>query len=281
MINIVIFGKNGQVGSALCDQFKKYNNFNIRSFSSQDVDFSDLDSLDNFLNNLTTTNFIINAAAYTNVNKAEEERNLANIINHKAVEILANYCAKNNVSLIHYSTDYVFDGSGNKPFKEDNKKNLNPLNYYGRTKLDGEIAIINSGCNYIILRTSWVWNDHGKNFVNTIRKLAKEREEINVIDDQIGSPTSAYYIASNTIKIINRIFKIKNSPKTIYHLVEEQYMSWYDFALKIVKNLKDNNEKLLVKKINPIKTSDYKTVAKRPLNSRLDRSNLLKFMSKN
>jgi dTDP-4-dehydrorhamnose reductase len=274
--NITIFGKNGQVGSNLVQLFKQENNFNVLSYSSQDIDFTDLKKLESFLNNLEKPDFIINAAAYTNVDGAEDEKDkdiikgeadLADLLNHGAVQIISNYCAKNNVKLIHYSTDYVFDGSGNEPFESGNTKNLNPLNHYGKTKLDGEKAIINSGCEYLILRISWIWdeNPNFKNFYNTIKKLAKEREILTIIDDQVGSPTSAKFVAKNTIKIVqNEIFL-----QEIRHLNNDEFMSWYDFAVKIVEDLRKNGEDLKVKEINPIKTSDYKTKAVRPLNSRL------------
>jgi dTDP-4-dehydrorhamnose reductase len=281
MKNIAIFGKNGQVGSSLIDAFTAENNFAIQAFTSFDVDFNNLNELESFLENLKTKpDFIINAAAYTNVDKAEDEMELADLINHKAVAIIAKYCAKNNVTLIHYSTDYVFDGSGFEPFDEDNTKNLKPINHYGKTKLDAEKAIIASGCNYIILRISWVYNQNSqhRNFPNTIKNLAKEREEINVVEDQIGSPTSSGYIATNTREIIKKIisqnYNQQNLFKKIYHLNDGKYISWYDFAVEIVDDLKKKGEVLCVKKINPIKTSEYKTKAIRPLNSRLKPSQI-------
>ncbi len=268
---IIIFGKNGQVSSSLIRFFAEENNFEVRAFSSAEVDFANLNALSGFLVNLEIPDFIINAAAYTAVDKAEEERELADIINHKAVKIIADFSNKNNITLIHYSTDYVFDGSGFEPFYEDNVKNLNPLNHYGRTKLDGEKAIINSGCKYLILRTSWVYDRNGKNFVNTITRLAQEREELKIIDDQIGAPTPADYIAKSTIKIIKYLNSQANSSLLgIYHLTTSKYMSWYDFACEIINDLRSKNIALKVKKIIPIKTSEYKTAAVRPLNSRLN-----------
>jgi dTDP-4-dehydrorhamnose reductase len=282
MKNIIIFGKNGQVGSNLVQILAAEGNFIVKAFSSSEVDFSDLKKLREFLENLQTKpDFIINAAAYTNVDKAEDETKLADLINHQSVAIIANYCAKNQIKLIHYSTDYVFDGSGDEPFAEDNSKNLHPLNHYGKTKLDGEKAIIASGCDYLIIRISWVWdsNPNSKNFVNTIARLAKEQEEISVVDDQIGSPTSAHFVAENTIKIIKKLSDSadeisKHFPNRIYHLNNGKYISWYDFAVEIIDNLKRKGEVLRVKKINPIKTSKYKTKATRPLNSRLKPSQI-------
>ncbi len=275
--NIIIFGKNGQVGSNLVRIFAKENAkenyFNVKSYSSKEADFTNLLALDNFLNNLSPKpDFIINAAAYTNVDKAEEEQELADLINHQAVAVIAKYCKKSDTKLIHYSTDYVFDGSGSEPFTEDNTTNLEPLNHYGKTKLLGEQAIINSGCNHIIFRISWVYDDNpnSKNFVNTITRLAKEKEVLNIINDQIGSPTSASFVAENTIKIIKKLLnQSKQDMNGIYHLNNGRYISWYDFAVEIIDDLRARGENLRVKEINPIKTSEYKTKAPRPLNSRL------------
>lgn len=283
MKKILIFGKNGQVGSALNQLLALEKQFKVESYCRKDVDFSDLKSLELFLKNLKNKpDFIINACGYTNVDKAETERELADLVNHKAVAVLADYSAKTNVILIHYSTDYVFDGSGSEAFNEDNKENLKPVNYYGKTKLDGENAVINSGCNYIILRTSWVWSEdkNFKNFVNTIEKLALEKEEINVVNDQVGAPTKASDIALVTIKIIQKLINLKKDPKEIYHFAGNQNISWYDFACEIVKNLKKQNIKLKLKKINPIRTIDYKTTAKRPLNSRLNYKKINNFLAK-
>lgn len=269
---ILIFGKNGQVGSNLVKLFSSEDDFQIESYSSSDVDFLDLNALQNFLNNLESKpDFLINAAAYTNVDKAEDERELADLVNHQAAKTIAEFCEQNNIKLIYYSTDYVFDGSGNEPFEADNTKNLNPLNHYGKTKLDGERAIINSGCEYLILRVSWVWdkNPNHKNFVNTIKRLAKEKEILKIVSDQIGSPTSAEFIVEKTIEIIKKIINSKIKTNKIYHLNDGKFMSWYDFAVQIVDDLKEFGEELAVKEIIPIKTSEYPTKATRPLNSRL------------
>ena len=275
--NIIVFGKNGQIGSNLTKLFAKEDDFDVKSYTSKEVDFTDLSTLNNFLNNLSPKpDFIINAAAYTDVDKAEDEQELADLINHQAVAIIAKYCKKNGTKLIHYSTDYVFDGSGNEPFTEDNTKNLNPLNHYGKTKLLAEKVIANSNCQYIIFRISWVYdhNPNSKNFVNTIARLAREKEILNVIDDQVGSPTSARFVAENTIKIIKKLLKqsgkfLEKFPSGIYHLNNGRYISWYDFAIEIIANLKFGGEDLSVKEVNPIKTFEYKTKAARPLNSRL------------
>ncbi len=274
-MKILIFGKNGQIGSNLCNIFNEIK-FSVKSFSSKDIDFCDLLNLEKFLNNLNfKPNFIINAAAYTNVDKAEIEKDKCNLINNEAVSIIAKYCKKNNIILIHYSTDYVFDGTGFEPFLEDNTQNLKPLNYYGFSKLCGEKNIKNSGCEYLILRVSWVYdlNEKHKNFYNTIKKLAKEKEYLEIVDDQIGSPSNAKDIAEITKTIIQKIIEGKRF-SGIYHITNQKYISWYDFALQIIQELKDNNEKLKVKNIKAIKSINYKTIAKRPLNSRLANTKL-------
>ncbi|MFT6258480.1 MAG: dTDP-4-dehydrorhamnose reductase [Rickettsiales bacterium] len=267
---ITIFGRNGQIGSNLIKLFASEKGVVVQPYSSEDADFSNLKALRRFLNNLKKPDFIVNCAGYTNVDGAEDEKELTDLINHQAVQIIADYCVNNNVKLIHYSTDYVFDGSGNEPFESNNTKNLNPLNHYGKTKLLGEKSIINSGCEYLILRISWIWdkNPNFKNFYNAIKILAKEREILTIVDDQIGSPTEAKFVARNTIEII----KNDNFSKETRHLNNGEFMSWYDFTLQIVEDIKKEGEILAVKEIKPIKTSDFRSKAVRPLNSRLKNS---------
>jgi len=275
--NIAIFGENGQVANALIKKFSESSQFNIAVFNHHDCDFANLSNLKNFLNNFQqTSDIIINCVAYTNVDLAEDENELCDKINHQAVKILADFCHKNNIKLIHYSTDYVFDGYGLEPFTEDNTKNLHPLNFYGKSKLAGEIAIQNSGCDYLIIRLSWVYDNrsNSKNFVNTITRLAQNLEELKIVCDQIGSPTDADFVAKNTIKIIHDILSptcenAKNFHNRILHMNNGIFMSWFDFAKKIIDNLIKNNVAVKVKNIIPIKSSEYKTKAVRPLNSRL------------
>lgn len=271
MKKILIFGQNGQVASSLIKEFQGDENFQITSVSSSQADFAKINELKIFLKNLKENfDFIINSSAYTAVDKAESEEEIADLINHKAVVEIANFAKETNAILIHYSTDYVFDGSGIEPFSEDNTQNLNPINIYGKTKLAGEIAIKSSSCKYIIFRISWVYSkdENHKNFYNTIKKLAKEKEELTIINDQIGTPTNASDIAKITKSTIEKITKGQNF-SGIYHITNEKYISWYDFAVQIVEELKIAGEKLAVKSIKSIKSQDYKTAAKRPLNSRL------------
>lgn len=294
--NILIIGKNGQIANALIENFKlEKTGFNVLVKDSSELDFSKPETLKENLKNISSSiNLIINCAGYTNVDKAEEEQELCDNINHQAVKILADFCKEKNILLIHYSTDYVFDGSGDKPFDEDNQENLKPLNYYGKTKLWAEQALKNSGCNYLIFRISWIYDNRptSKNFVNTIKRLALEKEEINVVDDQIGSPTSADFVASNTIRFIKKItlenFGVntgENSIKfdeklinQIYHLNNGEFVSWHGFACKIIADLQKTSSAIILKKINKIPSSEYKTKAMRGLNSRLNNKKILRII---
>ena len=295
--NILIIGKNGQIANALIENFKlEKTGFNVLVKDSSELDFSKPETLKENLKNISTSiNLIINCAGYTNVDEAEEEQELCDKINHQAVEILADFCKERNILLIHYSTDYVFDGSGDKPFDEDNQENLKPLNYYGKTKLWAEQALQKLGCNYVIFRISWIYDNRptSKNFVNTIKRLALEKEEISVVDDQIGSPTSAEFVASNTIRFIKKITlenfvenagdnSIKfdrNLINQIYHLNNGEFVSWHGFACKIIADLQKTSSAIKLKKINKIPSSEYKTNAIRGLNSRLSNNKLLKIIN--
>ena len=297
--NILIIGKNGQIANALIENFKlEKTGFNILVKDSSELDFSKPASLKENLKNISNSiNLIINCAGYTNSDKAEDEKELCDNINHQAVKILADFCKEKNILLIHYSTDYVFDGSGDKPFDEDNQENLHPLNYYGKTKLWAEQALQNSGCDYLIFRISWIYDNRkeSKNFVNTIKRLALEKEEINVVGDQIGSPTSAEFVASNTIRFIKKITLENFGEKTdenlikfdrnlinqIYHLNNGEFMSWHEFACKIVADLQKTSSAVKLKKINKIPSAEYKTKALRGLNSRLNNQKFLGIITGN
>lgn len=297
MTKILIIGKNGQIANALIENFKlEKTDFNISVKDSSQLDFSDPITLKKNLENIRTTfNLIINCAGYTNVDKAEEEQDLCDKINHQSVKILANFCNENKILLIHYSTDYVFDGSGSEPFSEDNQENLKPLNHYGKTKLWAEEAIKNSGCDYLIFRISWIYDNRqeSKNFVNTIKRLALEKEEINVISDQIGSPTSADFVASNTIRFIKKISlennkeNDNNNPKKfdkklinqIYHLNNGNIISRNQQAEEIFGYLKRSRIIIKLKKINSVK-SDSLTFSsiKKPLNCQLSNQKIKKIL---
>ncbi|MEO5861658.1 MAG: dTDP-4-dehydrorhamnose reductase, partial [Burkholderiales bacterium] len=211
--------------------------------------------------------------AYTAVDKAESEEPLAHLINADAPALLAEESKRLNALLVHYSTDYVFDGTKPEPYVEDD--NPNPINAYGRTKLAGERNIQGTGCRHIILRTSWVYSFRGQNFVKTILRLAQQRDELRIVDDQVGAPTSARLIADVTSGILTRIQSLKSASTheegDLYHLTPSNYTSWHGFAETILDGAKSsllNTAKLPT--LIPIPTEQYPLPAPRPKNSRLN-----------
>lgn len=260
---ILVFGKNGQVAKALQEVQP-----NFIYLSSQETPFTEplkvLKALDHF-----RPQVVINASAYTAVDKAESERDLALQVNAHILKDISHWCLKNNAKLIHYSTDYVFDGSGTTPWIESDQPA--PINWYGHTKYKGEQAIIASRCDHYILRLSWVHSPWGNNFKKTILKLAQEREELRIVSDQWGAPTDARDIAQATVKLINKLHP--TTPQTpqqgIYHLRFNEYTTWYDFALKIIADAKKEGLPIKTKTVHAILSEDYSTPAQRPKNSRL------------
>ncbi len=265
--NLLIFGRGGQLGSNFLDLLENNPEYNSIFPTLEECDFSDEENVKNYLENLNVKpDHIINCSAYTAVDKAEDERELCYKINAASVAVIAEYCAENNIVLMHYSTDYVFNGSGEKPFLEDDIKDLAPLNYYGFSKLESEKLIKESGCKNFIFRISWVYNHVGKNFPFTMIRLAGEKEELKIVADQIGSPCYSLDIAKATLEVIK-----KNSTEYgIYHLTPHEYISWFEFTKMIVEKAKKYNFPVKVKNILPINTSDYPVKATRPLNSRLN-----------
>lgn len=263
---ILILGKGGQVGKALQEELGA----GAVAYDSAAVNLADpalaakLDALAGE-HRFTT---LINAAAYTAVDKAESEPDLAMRINGDAVGIIAEWCKRNNVVLVHYSTDYVFDGTGSHAHKENEA--TGPLSVYGQSKVRGEELIAASGANYLIFRTSWVYDETGKNFVNTMRRLFKEREQLNVVADQVGAPTYAKHLAQATVTALSNIKNMTIFPSGIYHLCGGGHISWYEFAQAIFALASRVESGIKCSSILPIKTSEYPTPAKRPLNSRLD-----------
>ncbi|WP_397380596.1 dTDP-4-dehydrorhamnose reductase [Pseudomonas sp.] len=213
---------------------------------------------------------IINAAAHTAVDQAESEPELTFAINATAPGILAEAAAELGAPLIHYSTDYVFDGSKATPYHEADTPN--PLSVYGRSKLAGEQAITAVGGSHLILRTSWVYSQHGKNFLLTMQRLLQERDSLNVVDDQIGAPTWAGTIAQTTAQLIERWHTGQSGPWGVYHLTAKGQASWFDFAKEIAAHLQSQGKRVAT--LHPIPSSAYPTPAQRPLNSRLDCSRL-------
>lgn len=264
-MNIICFGKNGQVAKALREVYP-----NAKFFSSSDCNFLETSQVKDCLKNLKTPpDVIINASAYTKVDLAEEEQEQAFNINCNSVKIIAEYCKANDVILLSFSTDYIFNGAGNSPYEEANASDdqiFSPINYYGLSKLEGERAIINSGCKHYIIRTSWVYGD-GANFVKTMVNLLKTKEEIKVINDQIGSPTYAGDIANAVFYILKNQLSFG-----VYHFTNKGFISWFEFAVKIKDILSKKYPKLA--NVVPVSSDAFKTKAKRPLNSRLKKEKL-------
>ncbi len=264
--NILVTGANGQVGNELQMLCKENEHFFFTDRAALDITNKQAVELFCQMNNIT---HIINAAAYTAVDKAEEDQANAEKVNHLAVKNLAEVAKKQNISLVHISTDYVFDGKNYRPYVESDA--TNPLGVYGATKLAGEEALqaINPK-NSIIIRTSWVYSSFGGNFVKTMLRLGREKDELGVIFDQVGSPTYAKDLAEAILEILSQIDTDKVE---IYHYSNEGVLSWYDFAKEIMKMAK------LPCKINPIETKDYPTPAKRPQYSLLNKAKIKKNFS--
>ncbi|EKI8068917.1 dTDP-4-dehydrorhamnose reductase [Campylobacter coli] len=262
--NIAILGSNGQLGKTFRELFslfeKKYNAY---FFDKTQLNIQDKNLLEYFIDKYKF-DYIINCAAYTDVNLAEVEQEKAYILNHNSVKNIADLAKKYNLTFIHISTDYVFDGKSYIPYKEDDK--TKPLNIYGESKLRGERAIIDiKPKNTIILRTSWLYSNYKGNFVHTIRNLGKKRDEIDVVFDQIGTPTYARDLAE---VIVNILPAIQNEKPEIYHYSNEGVASWYDFAKEIMKlSQLDCN-------IKPIESKDFSTLAPRPYYSVLNKQKI-------
>jgi len=273
-MRILITGKNGQLGKSLHKLVseKKYDNEFI-FVGREELDLSNNNSIINYFDNHDKFDIIINCAAYTAVDKAEEEVKLANQINYLAVRQLAEIAKAQKAKLIHISTDYVFDGESNKSYTEADE--TNPINVYGKTKLAGEKALqAIMLTNAIIIRTSWVYSEYGNNFVKTMLNLGKERDELNVVSDQIGSPTYATDLAETILKIIdNKNYQDKEQSTEIYHYSNEGEIGWYDFAKEIFKLAKIDC------KVCPITTEQYPTPAKRPKSTFMDKGKIVEKFS--
>ena len=260
--NILVTGSMGQLGSEIKELSSNYN-YNFFFTTRDDIDITSKESIKEFCQT-NSINVIINCAAYTAVDKAESDMENADLVNRKAVKKLSIIAKELDIKLIHISTDYVFDGKNFKPYVEEFQ--TNPQSVYGKTKLDGENEIRDiNPLNSIIIRTSWVYSYYGNNFVKTMLRLGKEKEELGVIFDQVGTPTYAKDLA---ITILDIIPQIDNQKVEIYNYSNEGVLSWYDFAKEIMKMAKLNC------KVKAIETYQYPTPAKRPHFSLLNKSKI-------
>ncbi len=273
MTQILLIGEQGQIAWEL--QVTLATLGNITVLGSQSLDLNNPDLIVERVKSIQPQ-IIVNAAAYTAVDKAESEPDLCMSINAKAPGILAELARQSQALLVHYSTDYVFDGQKTSPYLETDL--TNPLSVYGASKLAGESAIIQVDCPHLILRTTWVYGNRGKNFLLTILRLAAERSELKIVSDQIGAPTWSRSIAEATSQIVAQCHRDRTSIKGLYHLSAAGSTSWHGFATAIVDRYRDlyPERHLAVRDIHPIPASEYPTPAQRPVNSRLDNSKLVR-----
>lgn len=264
-LRILLVGKDGQVGGELVRSLAALGE--VTATGRTEVDLTSDDSIRAVVRNLRPQ-LIVNAAAYTAVDKAESEPELAQRINADAVATLAAEAKSVGAAMIHYSTDYVFDGAKTEPYVEEDVPN--PLGVYGRTKLAGEQALAQAGIPYLVLRTSWVYGARGRNFLLTILRLAAEKPELRIVDDQIGAPTASFEIAAATVAIARRWMGAagaEDSQSGIYHLTAAGETSWYGFAAEA---LRASGATKTLARLIPISSAEYPTPAARPKNSRLD-----------
>jgi len=265
-MRVLVLGSKGQLGRCLCDQLGK-TQYEVIYTSRAEINISDLVTTKKKITDIQP-NIVINASAYTAVDKAEEDRQTADLINHLAVANIANICNDLACWLIHISTDYVFDGTADKPYREDD--GTNPQGIYGGSKLNGELAIQSSGCNHLIIRTAWVFSEYGNNFLKTMLRLGFDREKLSIVGDQVGCPTYAPDLAKAIICTLP--FLELDQQNEIYHYAGTPSCSWAEFAQSIFEEAE--RLKILEKKPNivTITSEEYLTRAKRPINSQLDSS---------
>lgn len=257
MISVLVTGKDSQLAMCIKDLQEKHPLLDLTFKNSKELDITSEASISKAFED-KPYDYCVNCAAYTAVDKAESEQEKAIAVNTIGAKNLAVACKENNTVLIHISTDFVFDGKQNIPYTEEDE--TNPINVYGKTKRDGEREISNTIRTYFIIRTSWLYSNYGNNFVKTILRLSNKKEEINVVNDQIGSPTYALDLANFILNIISR----ESKKYGVYHYSNNGEISWYDFAVEIVNLFK------LDVKVNPIKISNYISLASRPNYSVLD-----------
>ena len=270
-MKILLVGKNGQVGQELEKSLGQLGE--LFAYDRQHLDLTDPHSIRTTIQKLRP-DVIVNAAAYTAVDKAETEPDMAMRINHTAPDIMAEEAAQLNALLVHYSTDYVFDGTKNAPYVESDL--TNPLNIYGSSKRAGELAIVAQASHYLIFRTSWVYDGHGKNFLSTIKRLGNQRPELTIVNDQLGAPTWSREIARKTTQAIEKYLSL-GAPQQlngIYHLTAQGQTSWFGFA-EAAKKQGLFADLAQPPALRAIPSSDFPTPAKRPMYSTLSNAKLL------
>lgn len=260
-MNVLVTGGNGQLALCIKEVSENLSEYNFIFLDYEDLNITNKEDVDIFFNN-NNISYCVNCAAFTNVDKSENEKETSKKVNEDGALFLAKACATNNVKLIQISTDFVFDGKQSFPYKEGDPSN--PLGVYGQTKLNGELAVIESINTYFIIRTSWLYSEYGNNFLKTMLRLGNERDEISVVYDQVGTPTYAKDLAEVIIKIITN----NNKNYGVYHYSNEGVASWYDFAKAIFD---ESNTKV---NLLPIKSEAYPLPSKRPSYSVLDKEKI-------
>jgi dTDP-4-dehydrorhamnose reductase len=274
-MKILVLGSKGQLGRCLNDQLIN-THYEVIYTSREQIDITDFDRVKTKIFEFFP-DIIINATAYTAVDKAEDDQETANLINHLAVKNISDICNQLECWLIHVSTDYVFDGNAKIPYKENDE--TNPQSVYGETKLKGELAIQFSGCKHIIIRTAWVFSEYGNNFLKTILRIGAERDELSVVGDQVGCPTYAQDIAKSIIIIFQHIY-LEKEIQGIYHFCGDKPCSWNDFAQVIFSEAKCLGYRI-PNSVKSINTIDYPTSAERPEYSVLDCSKIKSYFGIN
>ena len=266
MANVLITGANGQLGSEIRKISEQYPELKFSFTDVAELDITSAEKVADFLSEFKPE-FLVNCAAYTAVDKAETDESTATLLNATAVGILAEQSAKIGCKMIHISTDYVFNGNGPRPYKEDNL--VSPQSAYGRTKLEGEILCQRNNPESMIIRTSWLYSAFGNNFVKTMLRLGNERPELGIVADQIGSPTNAADLASAILTIISSVInQTKSFVPGIYHYSNEGVASWYDFTKAIFEIAEINCF------VKPISSEDYPSPVQRPAYSVMDKSKI-------
>ena len=262
-VRILLLGKDGQLGQPLSEQLR--SEYELISWGRDELDLTETSQIKQKISSVDP-DIIVNTAAYTNVEKAEDEVELANIVNNVAVSEIAIAARDQDALLIHFSTDYVFSGKGHTAFKEDDE--TRPLNIYGKTKLAGEKAILRSKCEYLIFRISWLYSYNSKNFVTTVLDRISEDQEVSIVNDQFGCPTSTSYVA----RIVAHALKKGKPTSGVYHLTAKGKTNWYEFAKLVCFYASQHCHFDAYRKprIKPIKSSEYHTKVKRPECSALD-----------
>jgi dTDP-4-dehydrorhamnose reductase len=271
-MRILVTGKNGQVGSSLMLLGDSLG-FSMIGMSSTELDVTNIKNVDAVVAQVKP-DLVINASAYTAVDKAESDMQAAYAINETGPKLLAKACKKLDIPIFHISTDYVFDGQSDSPYEEDDL--VNPVSVYGRSKLMGELAVRSTQSKHVILRTSWVFSEFGNNFVKTMLRLFETRDHLTVVADQIGGPTSSYGIAKVLLAMAAKYRKFGTFNWGIYHFCQKPYVSWYDFARVILERVNEISSLDCKVDIKPISSAEYPTPVLRPSNSCLSTSKLEK-----